>query len=91
MFYIVSTVLLPAPVSSHLLPVLLLVLGTAFPAAAATLSTGSQEDQEEEGGDEDAEPEDAEHRHILQTYVMVIVLLSEIFTTKPLCLSTVRI
>ena len=33
---------------------------TEHPAAAGALPTGCQEDEEEEGGEEDAEPEDAE-------------------------------
>ena len=33
---------------------------TEHPAAADGLPTGCQEDEEEEGGEEDAEPEDAE-------------------------------
>ena len=39
---------------------------TEHPAAADGLPTGCQEDEDEEGGEEDAEPEDAEQFNILE-------------------------
>ena len=37
------------------------------PTAATALATGRQQDEDDEGGDEDAEPENAEQLHILKT------------------------
>ena len=34
-------------------------------AAATQLPTGSQEDEQQEGGEEDTDPEDSKHAHIL--------------------------
>ena len=71
-------------------PPLLIILSTEHPAAAGALSTGSQEGEEEKGGNENAEPENAEHLDILKTQTMVTLLVSEIyknliFTTKLCC------
>ena len=52
------------------------------PTAATALATGRQQDEDDEGGDEDAEPENAEQLYILKTIQFRFFYLNHIFSAN---------